>query len=109
MDSHLKIADVATGSGIWLYELAELLPSAQLDGFDVCADQFPHSNSLSENVRLRVVDAKNNPPEELYGVYDVVHVRLLLAVIDGDDPGPVLRHCLALLSTRCAHIDRFNY
>ena len=96
----LKIADVATGTGIWLYELAEYLPaSTQLDGFDVCPDQFPHQACLPNNVNLRVLDAKASPPEELCAIYDVVHVRMLLAVVDEDDPTPILKHCLKLLST----------
>jgi len=38
----------------------------------------------------------NPPPERLWGIYDVVHVRLLFAVIDGD-PTAVVEHCLKLL------------
>lgn len=95
----LKVADVATGTGIWLTELSKHLPaSAQLDGFDLSADQFAHPKCLPANVRLQICDATKNPPESLIGVYDIVHVRLLLAAIEGDDPSPVLCHCQKLLS-----------
>ena len=47
---------------------------------------------------LRMLDAKADPPEELCTVYDIVHVRMLLAVVDDDDPRVILRHCQKLLS-----------
>jgi hypothetical protein len=94
-----KVADVATGTGIWLCNLAKGAPSsARFDGFDISDDQFPHPSSLPKNVTLRKLDAMSSPPEALCGTYDVVHVRLLTAVIDDDDPTSVLNHCLKLLS-----------
>ncbi|KAL9615980.1 MAG: hypothetical protein Q9160_009104 [Pyrenula sp. 1 TL-2023] len=95
----LKIAEVATGTGLWLSELSKTLPSTvQLDGFDVSSDQFPHPTFLPHNVRLQVADAREDPAPSICGVYDVVHLRLLLAVVENDDPGPFIRHCQKLLS-----------
>ncbi|MCJ1287294.1 hypothetical protein MMC26_006642 [Xylographa opegraphella] len=37
------------------------------------------------------------PPEKLVGRYDIVHVRLFLAVVNNDDPSPLLDHCIKLL------------
>jgi len=93
-----KVADVATGTGLWLCDLAKHAPlSAQLDGFDISGDQFPHSSCLPQNVTLRKLDATTSPPDALCGVYDVVHVRLLFGVIKHNDPTAVLKHCIKLL------------
>lgn len=70
----------------------------QLDGFDVSGEQFPVPEYLPNNVRLYEQDAMKEPPQELQGQYDVVHVRLFLAVITGEDPGTVLGTCYKLLS-----------
>ena len=87
------------GSSVWLCDLSDHLPaSATLDGFDATAAKFPHPESLPANVTLRVLDATQPPPPELRGRYDVVNVRLVLAVVQDADPSPVLRHCMDLLS-----------
>ena len=94
-----KVADVATGTGLWLCELAKNAPSsAQFDGFDISTNQFPHPSCLPKNVTLRQLDARSSAPDALCGKYHVVHVRLLFAVIDGNDPTPILNHCIKLLS-----------
>lgn len=94
-----KVAEVATGTGLWLCELAKNAPSsAHFDGFDISTDQFPHPDSLPRNVALYQLDARSSPPEALCGKYDVVHVRLLFSVIDGNDPTNILSHCIKLLS-----------
>ncbi|KAF1986604.1 hypothetical protein K402DRAFT_421073 [Aulographum hederae CBS 113979] len=59
------IADVATGSAIWLLEVSTTLPStAVLDGFDMGVAQFPSAESLPANVTLRVQNALDELPEE---------------------------------------------
>ena len=37
------------------------------------------------------------PPRDLLETYDMVHVRLFLAVIDNNDPTQILDHCFKLL------------
>ena len=93
------MADVATGTGVWLFEVAREAPSTvQFDGFDISDEQFPHSSLLPENIRFHLQDATKEPPESMCGKYDVVHVRLLMAVIENNDPSIVLKHCKKLLS-----------
>lgn len=94
-----RVAEVATGTGLWLCELAKNAPgSAQFDGFDISSDQFPHPSRLPKNIALHQLDARSSPPESLCGKYHVVHVRFLAGVIDGNDPTPILNHCIKLLS-----------
>ncbi|KAL9086211.1 MAG: hypothetical protein Q9159_004276 [Coniocarpon cinnabarinum] len=98
-DPRLKVADVGTGTGIWLVKLSsQLAPTAQLDGFDISSDQFPHESSLPPNVHLHTSNALEPCPPELRGKYDVVNLRLFLAVVKNDDPTALLQHVCSLLT-----------
>lgn len=73
------IADVGTGTGIWLRELAKILPSdAQLDGFDFDTAKFPDPGQLPSNVKLAWGNSLKPFPKECLGHYDLVHVRCFL-------------------------------
>jgi hypothetical protein len=85
-----RIADVATGTGVWLKALSSLFPSATLDGYDFDITKFPPQEEEEEeeeeesktrgNITLsfaNVLDISTFP-EACLGSYDVVHVRLLM-------------------------------
>ena len=91
-----RIADVATGTGAWLLEVAHENSTVQCDGFDISLEQAPPSVWLPANVSLRVWDMYEPPPTELVSTYDVVHIRLVCLVVRNKDPVPIL-HNLALL------------
>lgn len=94
----MKIADIGAGTGTWLLDLAKHVPdTVQLDGFDVSTAQFPHKEWIPSNVSLSALNAKTEPPEHLLEAYDIVHIRLFLAVVDNNDPTQILNHCLKLL------------
>jgi SAM-dependent methyltransferase len=94
----LAIAEVGTGTGIWLLELAKQLPSStKFVGFDISADQFPNPAWLPGNVSFSCQDASKPPPAELQGQFDVVHLRLFTLVVDNNDPAPYIQHCMDLL------------
>ena len=95
--SGLQIADVGTGTAIWLLELSEKLPNATLVGLDNSAAQFPAKNNLPRNVQLVTWDVNTEPPSELCGQFDVVHLRNLLMLVDKDDPSRILENCAKLL------------
>lgn len=93
-----RIADVGTGTGVWLVEAAKSLPpSADLRGFDISSDQFPSSAQLPSNIALDVLNAKQEPPKELHGTFDLVHLRLLLAVMHAADWKTVASNIMKLL------------
>lgn len=69
-EKSLKIADIGAGTGIWLLDLSEQLPSSvQLDGFDIDVSQCPPRAWLPSNVAMRKLDIDDEIPEELVGVY----------------------------------------
>lgn len=92
-----KIADVGTGTGIWLIDLNRQLPLSCFDGFDVSADQYPPKEWLPANLSLETLDIHKEIPEELKGKYDIVHVRLFLTVVKNDDPLPILKNLMDML------------
>lgn len=47
---------------------------------------------------LSVMDAFAEVPEKHRGKYDVVHMRLWCAVVQGGDPSALIRHATQLLS-----------
>lgn len=73
-------------------------PAAQIDGFDISLDQCPPSQWLPKNTSLRCLDLYQELPEDLYEVYDIIYLRLFLVVIRDDDPVPVLRNLVKMLS-----------
>lgn len=88
-----SIADLATGTGLFLRTLSDSYPGARLDGYDISPAMF----LPNENVKLSVANAKEPLPLELHGCYDVVHIRYIVAGMEPDDWEPVLRNVLKLL------------
>jgi ubiquinone/menaquinone biosynthesis C-methylase UbiE len=74
-----KIADIATGTGIWTHALSQLYPEAKIDGSDFDISKFPQPSPYSSNTTLsfaNILDLSSFPQEKV-GTYDLVHVRLL--------------------------------
>lgn len=81
-------------------DLAEGLPSTvQLDGFDISLAQAPSVKWLPSNVTLRQWDMFTEPPAELVGQYDIVHIRLVTLVVKDNNPLPIIQNMRKLLST----------
>jgi SAM-dependent methyltransferase len=92
-----RIADIATGTAIWLLDLARSFPNSRLDGFDISLEQCPPPDWLPGSVSLNQWDVFSPVPSALKGQYDMVHIRLALLVVRYNDPRPILRNVLELL------------
>ncbi|GKZ51908.1 hypothetical protein AbraIFM66951_008159 [Aspergillus brasiliensis] len=95
----LRIADIATGTALWLLDLSEELPplSAQLDGFDIDLSKAPNSKWLPTNICLGQWNIFDPVPDHMLGRYDVVHLRLLILVVQDSDPLPIMRNVYRML------------
>ncbi|GAM87321.1 hypothetical protein ANO11243_053440 [Dothideomycetidae sp. 11243] len=94
-----KVADVATGNGIWLHDFARDKPaSIELHGFDISLDQVGPSPWLPANIRMHIWNIFEEPPAQFVGYFDIVHVRLITVVIKQNDPRPALKNLWKLLS-----------
>ena len=84
--------------------MARNLPSsAQLDGFDNNLSQCPPKEWLPDNVNIYNFDAFAKLPKELTGRYDILHVRLFLLIVQNDDPMPLLKTFIQMLSAYNHH------
>ncbi|MCJ1382989.1 hypothetical protein MMC17_006102 [Xylographa soralifera] len=75
------VADVGTGTGIWINEVAQLLNSnsrtSNCIGFDVSAEQFSPAVTRAAGVELEVHDVLEPFAEKFRGKFDLVNVRYL--------------------------------
>ncbi|KAL7910594.1 S-adenosyl-L-methionine-dependent methyltransferase [Trichoderma velutinum] len=96
--SQTKIADLGTGTGVWLLDVATQVPSTvQLDGFDISDGQFPHKSNVPNNVNFRITDALSKVPDDLVAKYDVVHIRYLGPIVRRGNTEPIIQHAMHLL------------
>ena len=103
----LRVADVATGTAIWLLDLAQTLPTdAQLYGFDISAAQFPAPDARPSNVFLYEQNITTPFPQEYHGSFDIVAIRLITAGLRGDDWDAAVKNVSVLLSTPNLAISR---
>ncbi|KAI9151286.1 N-methyltransferase gliN [Paramyrothecium foliicola] len=75
----VRVADVATGTGIFLEDFQAQAPRATLHGYDISPALF--RNPGKPGIELSVLDAKTPVPKHLRGAYDLVHVRMLGAAM----------------------------
>ncbi|KAH9884988.1 S-adenosyl-L-methionine-dependent methyltransferase [Xylariomycetidae sp. FL2044] len=96
--SDLRVADIGTGTGIWLLDVGEQVSkSARLDGLDVSFKAAPPPESLPSNVALRHWDVRDDVPEDLVNVFDIVHVRFFSLVIMNEEVPSVVDKLFKLL------------
>ncbi|TGO90728.1 hypothetical protein BPOR_0053g00190 [Botrytis porri] len=82
-----RVADIATGTGIWLRELAEEFANGGYNlqetiGFDISPDQFP--KNPAPETKFVLWDMTKTFPKEYHGTFDVVHVRLVVLALKAE-------------------------
>ncbi|KAF4918162.1 N-methyltransferase tcpN [Colletotrichum viniferum] len=93
-----RVAELATGTGIWLRDMAAQLPStAELRGIDMDTTKFPPASELPKNMSMMQHNALKPFPQEMHGTFDMVHVRLISLGMKKDDWAVVAKHLYALL------------
>lgn len=95
-----KIADLGAGNCIWLLELAKQHPKASLHALDISAEQYPPKEFVPPNMTLHTMDILSKIPDELVGAFDVAHIRMMVSIVQGGDPGPILAKAMTMLSER---------
>ncbi|TGO34624.1 hypothetical protein BHYA_0189g00120 [Botrytis hyacinthi] len=93
----LTIADIGTGTGLFLSQLAQEYPDAILHGFDISPKLFPPQESLSPQVSLSVLNIKETPPPFTHNKYDLIHIRPLATGINPTEWKPIVQNLLKLL------------
>ncbi|KAI5920134.1 hypothetical protein F4810DRAFT_449492 [Camillea tinctor] len=100
--AHLKVADLGCGNGVWLSDLDRELSSrgitAQLNGYDLNAANFPAAPFRPASMTLKTLDVlASSLPAEHLGAYDIVHARVFVSSIPNSDPTAFLSAARALL------------
>ncbi|PYH71899.1 class I SAM-dependent methyltransferase [Aspergillus vadensis CBS 113365] len=97
----VRIADLATGTAIWLCDLMRdpaMTPyTLQLDGLDVDLKNAPVLEWVAPSISLRQWNIFDEVPDDLRGKYDVVHLRLLVLVVQESNPLPIIDKVFQLL------------
>ncbi|KAL4762233.1 class I SAM-dependent methyltransferase [Aspergillus foveolatus] len=94
------VADVATGTGIWLWDARKLLVDRAgespryFHGFDISPVQFP---SAAEGIDFTVHDIFKPFPVEHRNRYDLVNVRLLVSAITESDYEKAVQNLITIL------------
>lgn len=84
---------------IWLTDISRILPSsAVLVGTDVSLDQCPPKAWLASNVSLQSWSIFDEPPDNLIGRFDLVHLRFLNFVIKDNEITSTLLRVMKTLS-----------
>jgi len=97
LPSDARIADVGTGTGIWLRDLAAENESKQYSyqGFDVNDSQL--AENLPRNFSFALLDILETVPHEWRGKFDVVHAKLLTCGLAEKDWSTAAENMLQLL------------
>ena len=98
-----RIADAATGNGVWLLDVARTLDDCmtQFDGFDISLDQCPSKLELPPNCRFHIGDIFEAPDEAFAETIDMVYIRLLTIVLKNNDPTPCSKMFASCLVCPC--------
>ena len=85
-------------ASIWMVDVKQKYPDLQIDGFDVSISQCPPVEFLPEGCSVHELDMLKAVPEKFEGIYDVVNLRLMMAAIKDDNPVPLLKNLITMLS-----------
>lgn len=104
------IADVATGTGIWIQEVAHEIGTANNDmdlvGFDISSQQYP-KNGIND-VDLVVHDVTKPFPKEHHGRFDLVNVRLLSYALESKDLQTAVKNIVDILRGLCHFLRNYS-
>ena len=93
----------ANGKSIWMLDVLSD-HDFEIDGFDLSLAQCPPKSQWAKNCSFYEWDVQRELPERFHGVYDVVHVRLVLAGLK-ESPILALQNLVKMLSTLFANIE----
>lgn len=87
MPKHARVADIGTGNGLWLLDLAKSDQHAgwTLDGFDISSAHFPGQQQTPHNVTFNIADMKKGFEASFHHKFDLVHLRLVNIALNEDE------------------------
>ena len=99
MTEHMVIADVATGTGAWAFDMTDnVAGTVQIEGLDIDLSKTPPRWWLPSNVSFKKFDLLNEVPDELIKRYDIVHVRYIVPLVQDAKFETILGRLSSMLS-----------
>jgi hypothetical protein len=96
--AHYRLVSRRGSCSLWLLHLApEVHPTTKLDGCDISLSQCPSPARLPSPVSISKHDIFQDPPEELVGRYDIVHVSLVICFVHDSQIKEIVRRLMMLL------------
>jgi len=95
LPQNARVAELATGTAIWLQQLASQNTSFDCHGFDISDALFP--SDLEANLKLHVQDVKSPFNSYWHGQFDAVHIRFLVPAMSVADWAVVLANAVSIL------------
>ena len=94
-----KVADVGTGTGIWLREVKQEIAASDASvgfvGFDISPLQFPQD--ALPGVDFVVHSVTNAFPSQYHETFDLVHVRLLSYALKAQELRQAIENVIQIL------------
>ncbi|KAL4969516.1 class I SAM-dependent methyltransferase [Aspergillus stella-maris] len=70
----------------------------QITGYDISSSTLPQREYWPANVSFSTLDCLNEQlPEDLVGIFDIVHLRMWALIVRDNDPGALIRNADRLL------------
>lgn len=92
-----RIAEIATGTGIWMRDVAATAPSSwTFTGFDLSDAQFPPADQRGGH-SYQILNILEPLPKVLDSTFDAVHIRYLICALSSKDWITVAQNILKLL------------
>ncbi|KAI1395394.1 UMTA methyltransferase family protein [Hypoxylon fuscum] len=96
--TNLRVADVGAGTGIWLHDVGDQLgKSSRLDALDISFNAAPPPETLPSNMTFRQWDVREEVPDDLVNVFDIVNLRFFSFVLLNEEVPRVVGKLFRLL------------
>ncbi|CAK4031893.1 Hypothetical predicted protein [Lecanosticta acicola] len=97
LPENASIAEIATGTGIWLREVASSAPTGwTFSGFDISPDQFPPGNQ-DGRCKFEQLNILQPIPSHLENAFDIIHIRYMVIALVGNDWNLVAQNAQRML------------
>ena len=98
LQSGMRVADVACGTGVWLLDAVDMCPGIVAEGLDINIENVPPKAWLPENVSFSRFNLLEALPDEYVGRYDVINVQFLTSFVRDEHIGLAMENLVKMLS-----------
>lgn len=93
----LKIADLATGTGIIALEFHDIFPNASITALDISSAQFPALWTIPNEIKFDLYNFFSPPPAEYINAFDVINLRFIVNSFQSGGHETVVRNIHSML------------